>query len=383
MTPLSLFFHLLILLPLIIYSQVLDPFLLAPPMAKIPPFFSNFLSFFVVLLHLGCFFTTSRRHQGRSGHHLFSPASSFSNFKKKLTPPSKKLASLLRRLVFFLPSSSSDPIPHPHSIPSPSSSTRSLRLNPPAIVFPTEENDSAVLINNPSFLPADDIFPCTICGEIFQKLALLEQHQSAKHPVSELVDGENIVRIIFKMGWPEKGRCPTIHRILKIHNSTKILTQFEEYREFVKSKAAAKIKPSRDERCIADGNELLRFHCTTFICELSDSAICNHQYCCVCGIIRSGFSSKMDGISTFPTSWTAHVAIPEDIEEEFRFMSVKRALVVCRVVAGRVGCDAGIVDKEDSGFDSLVGRGSSGFEEELLVFNPRAVLPCFVILYTV
>ncbi|XP_073275920.1 uncharacterized protein [Primulina huaijiensis] len=348
-------------------------------MATIPPFFSNFLSFFILLLHLGCFFTASRRHQRRSGHnHLFSPPSSLFNFKKRLTPPAKNIASLLRRLFFF-PSCSSDPIPHPSSIPSPSSSTRSLRLNPPSIVFPTEENNS----DNPSFLPTDDIFPCSICGEIFQKLAFLEQHQSAKHAVSELVDGENIVRIIFKMGWPEKERHLTIHRILKIHNSSKILTQFEEYREIMKSKAAAKIKPSRDERCIADGNELLRFHCTTFMCELSDSAICNHPYCCVCGIIRSGFSSKIDGISTFPTSWTAHVVIPEDIEEEFGFMNVKRAMLVCRVVAGRIGCEPGIVNKEDAGFDSLVGRGSGGFEEELLVFNPRAVLPCFVIVYTV
>lgn len=77
------------------------------------------------------------------------------------------------------------------------------------------------------------------------------------------------------------------------------------------------------------------------------------------------------------------MAIPGDIEEEFGSMNVKRALLVCRVVAGRVGCDPGIVDKEDAGFDSLVGRGSGGFEEELLVFNPRAVLPCFVIVYTV
>ncbi|KZV27495.1 hypothetical protein F511_28193 [Dorcoceras hygrometricum] len=339
-------------------------------MAKFPLFVANFFSCLVLLLHLGCFFTVPRRH-----HRRRSNSSSFSSFKKKLTPSSKsRLASLLRRL-FFLPPSS-DQMHHPSSIPSPSSSTRSLRLNPPAIVFPMEENSST------PFLPSDDIFPCTICGEIFQKLYLLEQHQSVKHAVSELVDGENIVRIIFKTGWPEKGKPPTIHRILKIHNTSKILTKFEEYREYVKSKAAAKIKPSRDERCVADGNELLRFHCTTFMCELSDSTICNHQYCCVCGIIRCGFSSKMDGISTFPTSWTAHTAVPEDIEEEFGFMNVRRALLVCRVVAGRVGCDPGIVDKEDSGFDSLVGRGSGGFEEELLVFNPRAVLPCFVIVYT-
>lgn len=83
------------------------------------------------------------------------------------------------------------------------------------------------------------------------------------------------------------------------------------------------------------------------------------------------------------------MAIPEEIEEEFRFMNVKRAMLVCRVVAGRIGCEADEdVDKDDGGFDSVVGRGGSGAltrvdEEELLVFNPRAVLPCFVIVYNV
>ncbi|KAL0374461.1 UNVERIFIED_CONTAM: hypothetical protein Sradi_3361800 [Sesamum radiatum] len=186
------------------------------------------------------------------------------------------------------------------------------------------------------------------------------------------------------MGWPDKAKSPIIHRILKIHNSPKSIIVFEEYRELVKSRAAAaKTKTPRNERCIADGNELLRFYCTTFICEL-DSSICSQQYCSVCGIIRSGFSPKMDGISTLGTSYGAHSAVPEDIEEEFKFMHVKRALLVCRVVAGRVGCDLGLVDKEDPGFDSLAaGRGSEDEEDELVVFNPRAVLPCFVIVYTV
>ncbi|KAL0338978.1 UNVERIFIED_CONTAM: hypothetical protein Sangu_1419900 [Sesamum angustifolium] len=186
------------------------------------------------------------------------------------------------------------------------------------------------------------------------------------------------------MGWPDKAKNTIIHRILKIHNSPKSISVFEEYRELVKSRAAAaKIKTPRNERCIADGNELLRFYCTTFICEL-DSSICSQQYCSVCGIIRSGFSPKMDGISTLGTSYGAHSAVPEDIEEEFKFMHVKRALLVCRVVAGRVGCDLGLVDKEDPGFDSLgAGRGSEEEEDELVVFNPRAVLPCFVIVYSV
>lgn len=83
------------------------------------------------------------------------------------------------------------------------------------------------------------------------------------------------------------------------------------------------------------------------------------------------------------------MAIPEDIEEEFGFMNVKRAMLVCRVIAGRIGCDPGMGDKDDPGYDSLVGREPGvaqtrlDEEDELIVFNPRAVLPCFVIAYTV
>ncbi|KAH0883554.1 hypothetical protein HID58_059650, partial [Brassica napus] len=260
--------------------------------------------------------------------------------------------------------------------------------------------------DSPPFLPLrNEIFPCTTCGEIFPKTTLLEHHIAIKHAVSELVDGEsstNIVKIIFKSGWPEQGdnkKIPEIHRILKIHNSPKILARFEEYREFVKAKAARGSGNGRwdDERCVVDGNELLRFYCSTFMCSLGQngsSGLCGHQYCSICGIIGSGFSPKLDGIATFATGWRGHVAVPEEVEEEFGFMNVKRAMLVCRVVAGRVGCDLiadDDVDKSGGGYDSLVGQGSgskSGAllridDEELLVFNPRAVLPCFVIVYTV
>lgn len=82
------------------------------------------------------------------------------------------------------------------------------------------------------------------------------------------------------------------------------------------------------------------------------------------------------------------MAIPDDVEREFRFMNVKRAMLVCRVIAGRIGSDSDEVEKVSGGFDSVMARGESGVytrldEEELLVFNPRAVLPCFVIVYSV
>lgn len=244
-------------------------------------------------------------------------------------------------------------------------------------------------LTSDTFTLRNDIYPCEICGEIFQRSSVLEQHQSMRHAVSELADvdsGKSIVSMIFSHGWTSRVKDPIIHRVLKIHNGPKILNRFEEYRECVKSKASRQGDTTcrRDERCIADGNELLRFHCTTFMCDLGqngNSGICNQQYCSVCGIIKSGFSSKLDGISTVATTWGAHVAIPEDIEEEFSFLNLRRAMLMCRVIAGRVGCDPDVANKEDSGYDSLVGRVEE--EEELLVFNPRAVLPCFVIVYTV
>ena len=73
-------------------------------------------------------------------------------------------------------------------------------------------------------------------------------------------------------------------------------------------------------------------------------------------------------------------------------MNVKRAMLVCKVVAGRMGSDQDDVDKEDGGFDSIVGItaiGSGGGsltrmtdDEELLVFNPKvcATLLCNSIL---
>ncbi|KAL8037747.1 hypothetical protein ABFX02_11G058100 [Erythranthe guttata] len=342
-------------------------------------FLFNFFSLLsiLLLLHLGCF-TFSSRHRRRDSSSTSTSTSSL--FKKKLTrPPKPGLVSFLRRL-FSSSINHHTPTHPPTSIPSPSSSTRSLRLNPP----PTHQSDTTTTTTTTTHAKngADDqnqIQPCSVCGEIFHSATLLKHHQSTNHAVSDLVDGENIVRIIFKTGWPDKAKRPTIHRILKIHSSPRILTRFEDHREFVKSRAAAaKTIKQRDERCIADGNELLRFHCTTFICGL-DSTICSHQYCSACGIIRTGFSHKMDGISTMPTSWKAHAAVPEDLEEEFSFMHVKRALLVCRVVAGRVGCEPSLADKTDRGFDSLVGQE----DDELLVFNPKAVLPCFVIVYTV
>ncbi|WOG87405.1 hypothetical protein DCAR_0206629 [Daucus carota subsp. sativus] len=367
--------------------------------------FKNFFSLFLVFLHLACFsFTSTRKRTKPTSSPLSLHSTSNSHSRLKLIK-SHRAFSFLKH-IFSSHSSKAVAQPgrtHPNpSIGSPCSSTRSLRHSSIFSVIPNHAfaddpeyptRKTAGSIPDSEFSSdtvRNDIYPCQICGEIFQRPSVLEQHQSTRHAVSELVDGDsgkNIVLIIFNSGWTNRIKEPIIYRILKIHNGSRSLNRFEEYRESVKSKASRHGGTCRrDERCIADGNELLRFHCTTFLCDLGqngNSSICNQQYCSVCGIIKSGFSSKLDGIATVSTSWRAHVAIPEDIEEEFSFLNLKRAMLVCRVIAGRVGCDPAVADKEDPGYDSLMGPGRVGEEDELLVYNPRAVLPCFVIVYTV
>lgn len=383
--------------------------------SNIGSFFNKFFSLFLILLlHLGCFMFTSNDRPPTRKKRKPSPLSPTSSLSPSRVKPHKALSSSWSYVKRVFSSSktcknSTQTRPSTPTLTSARSSQHSLvsmvppdqtQISeiPPRVKQPNSCPESDISADqNPFFPLRNDIFPCTACGEIFQKPLLLEQHQAIKHAVSELIDGDsgkNIVNIIFKTGWSNKDKNPEIHRILKIHNSPKILSRFEEYREIVKAKAARNgAVRKRDERCIADGNELLRFYCSTFLCDLGlngNSSICNQQYCSVCGIVKSGFSPKLDGISTLSSSWRAHVSIPEDIEEEFKFMNVKRAMLVCRVIAGRVGCDADDdveISKEDGGFDSVVGRGASGVhtridDEELLVFNPRAVLPCFVIVYT-
>ena len=105
--------------------------------------------------------------------------------------------------------------------------------------------------------------------------------------------GRNIVEIIFKSSWLKKDNsiCK-IERILKVHNTERTIQRFEDCRDTVKSRALNSTK--KNPRCAADGNELLRFHCTTLTCALgarASTALCAAvPGCGVCTIIRYPYS---------------------------------------------------------------------------------------------
>ncbi|GAB4839121.1 hypothetical protein Ancab_028649 [Ancistrocladus abbreviatus] len=141
-------------------------------------------------------------------------------------------------------------------------------------------------------IPRTRICVCSQCGEIFPKIESLEHHQAVRHAVSELDpedSGRNIVEIIFKSSWLKKDNpiCK-IERILKVHNAQRTVQRFEDCRDAVKIRALANSK--KNPRCAADGNELLRFHCTTLTCALgsrgSSSLCASVPGCGVCTIIR-------------------------------------------------------------------------------------------------
>ncbi|GAA0185049.1 C2H2 zinc finger transcription factor [Lithospermum erythrorhizon] len=234
------------------------------------------------------------------------------------------------------------------------------------------------------------ILNCKECGDQFGKWEAFEMHHLSNHAVTELVEGDSsrrIVEIICRTSTttPENNGGG-IERILKVHNMQKTVAQFEEYREIVKIKASKLAK--KHPRCLADGNELLRFYGTYVECSLGingSSRLCTSDRCNVCRILRKGFSSKREisgGVGVFTASTSSKALESVDFKEKNNCF--KKALVLCRVIAGRVHRPLENIKEliGHSGFDSLAGKvGVHSNIEELYLLNPKALLPCFVVIF--
>ncbi|KAL5204556.1 hypothetical protein ABZP36_009427 [Zizania latifolia] len=232
------------------------------------------------------------------------------------------------------------------------------------------------------------VFSCSDCDEVFIKADYLELHRATRHAVSELGPEDtsrNIVEIIFQSSWLKKqGPVCKIDKILKVHSTDKTITKFEQYKELVKERASSEAK--KNPRCVADGNELLRFHCTTFTCSLGlagSTALCgsttSSPHCKLCSIIKDGFRVDGNGkIATMATSGRAHETAEVLSDGE------KRAMLVCRVVAGRVNKFSSSTSSDELDCDSVTScsQGVTSDLDELLVFSPTAILPCFVVIYS-
>ncbi|XWS24474.1 hypothetical protein CRYUN_Cryun28dG0105700 [Craigia yunnanensis] len=290
------------------------------------------------------------------------------------------------------------------------SSTRSLSGSTRSTTYTTTSSSSRAMqfrklsgcyechmIVDPSRYPSSrtTICACSQCGEVFPKIESLKLHQAVRHAVSELGpedSGRNIVEIIFKSSWLKKDNpiCK-IERILKVHNTQRTIQRFEDCRDAVKTRALNSTR--KNPRCAADGNELLRFHCTTLSCSLGargSSSLCGSiPGCGVCTIIRQGFQNKGGAAAAAEFEGVRTTANSGRADDSLKCTDRRRAMLVCRVIAGRVKrvTDDSPLEEENSNvsagsYDSLTTyAGVYSNLEELNVFNPRAILPCFVVIY--
>ncbi|KAK6124004.1 hypothetical protein DH2020_042252 [Rehmannia glutinosa] len=101
--------------------------------------------------------------------------------------------------------------------------------------------------------------------------------------------------------------------------------------------------------------------------------------------LRHGFSTKKEltgGVGVFTASTSSRAF--ELIQGYDGNSSLRKALIVCRVIAGRVHKPLENIQEMvgQSGFDSLAGKvGVHSNIEELYLLSPRALLPCFVVIY--
>lgn len=202
--------------------------------------------------------------------------------------------------------------------------------------------------------------------------AVIELEEDSSRQIVETICGTSSIS-------SELGQ---IDCILKVQNMPKTLACFEEYREMVKNKAN-KLQ-NKHPRCLVDGNEVLRFHGTTIACSLGIHncySLCNLDYCGVCQILRHGFSNNKEfqgalRVHTSSTSVEAFDSIRSFDERGF----LRKSVIVCRVIAGRVHCPSEEIQEK---FDSLAEKFSNNHSEieELYLLNPKALLPCFVVIY--
>ncbi|XP_042404216.1 uncharacterized protein LOC121994136 [Zingiber officinale] len=170
--------------------------------------------------------------------------------------------------------------------------------------------------------------------------------------LSELPRGHSsrrVVEIIFTSSWSPDAAFPgEIEMLFRVRNPARTVTRFEEHRAAVRARSG----PS-DSRCAADGNEMMQFRCGAVV---GDAAA---------AVAWSSAERKADGIRTFAGSGGAH-----ESGLGGGGAGGRRAMLVCRVIAG-------CVRSELSPAADSVSLGNG----ELVVFDPRAVLPCFLIIY--
>ncbi|XP_040383973.1 uncharacterized protein LOC121055516 [Oryza brachyantha] len=165
-----------------------------------------------------------------------------------------------------------------------------------------------------------------------------------------------VVELIFSSGWGVSSAAPepAVEAMFRVHSAARAVARFEEARAAARAHGAA-------ARCGADGNEMMRFQCR---------AAAGPGGVFGAGVATCRLGATDTAVRTFAGSGAAHSSAGAG--------PGRRAMLVCRVIAGRVRPAHDHSRHHASDYDSVdMGNG------ELVVLDSRAVLPCFLIIYKV
>lgn len=232
---------------------------------------------------------------------------------------------------------------------------------------------------------AHDKFVVHIASDVVASKASSKQGADQPSSFKELGIGDpsrNVIEKIFGAALISSTKeISKINRVLKVRNSHKVV-EFEKYRNMVKQKAKES-EQKHPIRTLVDGNELLCFYVTTMTCynrklKWAYSRPCEDSNCNLCRTI--GFSFEADYEKRFDIELSmSSEALSERLIMFSRAKKVKRVVIICRIIAGRTRSMEDDDKRSEDEFDSIRKRGFSPNSEYLIVNNPNAVLPCFVV----
>lgn len=263
--------------------------------------------------------------------------------------------------------------------------------------------------------PGSCVRACSQCSEKFGCADHLEEHFMDTHPISELPESSEertwqIVAERFISEWKKPTiKMDKVHRIFKVYNTGRRRKEFEEYRrELKKEMANDQTYDEIRKRVLLHGNEQTRYHGTTVKCRLGRppgggaegeadaggaAALCTSTDCSLCRILQVGFKKSMCkkdrfqrfgiGIYTSSVSSKSHDYVKctsSDVKDNYKVM------IVCKVLVGRphhYTRNARELEGPPRGYHSVQGDPGEVLNyEELVVYDDRAILPAFIILYS-
>lgn len=207
-------------------------------------------------------------------------------------------------------------------------------------------------------IPAAALFmpsPVPVASSAFLTMAELPGGHSSRR----------VVELIFSSGWSAADAPPEVEAMFRVHGAARAVARFEEARAAARAHGAA-------ARCGADGNEMMRFQCRPAAGAGSGGVF-------GAGVATCRLGPAGSAVRTFACSGAAHAHASAASSPSPA--SRRRAMLVCRVIAGRVRTahdDGDHHHHHQSQYDSVDMGGG-----ELVVLDSRAVLPCFLIIYKV